>query len=143
MNKAVARWGTWNPAWGPSYKLKLPPRGGYFTGNGYVLTFWGLIMRKDIRALFEQFKRTSFPDLGQAVGDFALYDSLMAGTISSFLEGAKISPAAIPAPDHETEEVLRVLKRKAKPTKQETDFLKYAQLLGELRVEIAKAANAA
>jgi hypothetical protein len=102
----------------------------------------GLMMSKNIRVLFEDFKNTPFPELGKAVGDFAFYDSLMAGTVSSFLDGAKVAPDAIPAPDHEAEEALKVLKKKAKPTEQEADFLKYAQLLGELRAEVAKAVNA-
>jgi hypothetical protein len=101
------------------------------------------MMSKDIRVLFEQFKDTPFPELGKAVGDFAFYDSLMAGTVSSFLDGAKISSDAIPAPDHDTEETLKVLNKKAKPTEQEADFLKYAQLLGELRAKVVKAVNAA
>ena len=76
------------------------------------------------------------------VGDFAFYDSLMSGMVSSFLDGAKIDPDAIPTPDPATEEVLKILKKKVKPTKLEADFLKYALLLEELRGEVAKALKA-
>ena len=40
-NKGAATWGTWNPKWAPSWRLKMPPQGGYFTGDGRILTFWG------------------------------------------------------------------------------------------------------
>jgi hypothetical protein len=39
-NKASAKWGKWNPGWAPSYRLKVPPKGGYFTKTGKILTFW-------------------------------------------------------------------------------------------------------
>lgn len=96
-------------------------------------------MSKAIRALFEQLKKTPFPELGKVVGDFTLYDSLVAGTASSYLDGAIISPDSVPAPDYETEEALKTLKKKPKLTEQEADLLEYAQLLDRLRKEIAKA----
>lgn len=37
---AIAIWGTWNPVWAPSFRIKLPPRGGYFSRTGKILTFW-------------------------------------------------------------------------------------------------------
>jgi hypothetical protein len=40
INGGSAVWGTHNPGWAPSYKLKLPPRGGYFTASGAILTYW-------------------------------------------------------------------------------------------------------
>lgn len=39
-HEASAFWGTWNRTWPPSYRLKLPPRGGYFTRAGKMLTYW-------------------------------------------------------------------------------------------------------
>ena len=103
------------------------------------LDLLGLTMNKYIRVLFEQFKTVPFPELGKTVGDFALYDSLMAGTVSSYLDGANIVPEAIPIPDQETERMLKVLKKKVRPTRPEADFLNYAQLLNELRAQVAKA----
>src|SRR5947209_19113566 len=39
-NRSAAVWGTWNAAWARSFRLKVPPRGGYFTSTGGILTFW-------------------------------------------------------------------------------------------------------
>ena len=38
--KSAATWGIWNPKWSPAWRIKIPPRGGYFTANGDILTFW-------------------------------------------------------------------------------------------------------
>lgn len=40
QNKGQAQWGRWNPNWEPSFRLKIGDRGGYFTGDGRVLTYW-------------------------------------------------------------------------------------------------------
>jgi hypothetical protein len=98
----------------------------------------GLIMSKSVRVLFDQLRNTPFPQLGRMVGDFALYDTLLAGTVSSFLAGARVDVEAIPVPDRQTEATLNVLKKKTNLNMQEADFLKYAQLLEELREEITK-----
>jgi hypothetical protein len=99
------------------------------------------MMNQKIRVLFEEFKSTPFPQLGKVVGDFALYDSLMAGTVSSFLDGDKVDLEDIPVPDKETEETLNVLEKSPKLDEQEADFVKYAQLLHTLREEITKTIN--
>jgi RHS repeat-associated protein len=39
-NKGQAQWGTWNPKWAPSYRLKVGDKGGYFTSDGRILTYW-------------------------------------------------------------------------------------------------------
>ena len=39
-NKGQAEWGQWNPKWKPSFKLKIGDKGGYFTADGRVLTYW-------------------------------------------------------------------------------------------------------
>jgi hypothetical protein len=39
-NKAQAQWGKWNPNWEPSYRLKVGNRGGYYTADGQVLSYW-------------------------------------------------------------------------------------------------------
>ncbi len=96
-------------------------------------------MKKNIRALFEKLKNTPFPLLGKEVGNFPLYDSLMAGTVSSFLSGEKIDLDAMPTADKETEEFLKRLRKKGKLNGQETEFLGYVQHLKELGEEIKKA----
>jgi hypothetical protein len=96
-------------------------------------------MKKSIRDRFETFKKMPFPKLGKTVGDFPLYDSLLAGTVASFLDGAKLDLASIPAPDAETEETVRALRRKSRLSVQEAEFVKYVDFLEQLRVEITKA----
>jgi hypothetical protein len=99
-------------------------------------------MNRDIHALFEQLRNTPFPALGKVIGDFALYDSLLAGTVSSFLAGAKVDVEAVPILDQQTAATLSALKKKKTLYRQEADFLKYAQLWDELREEVIKAVKA-
>jgi hypothetical protein len=90
-------------------------------------------MSTRIRALFEQLQSLPFPQLGKLIGDFPLYDSLLAGTVTSYLAGAKLEREAIPVPDKEAADMVKALKKKPKLTRQESDFVKYAQLLNQLR----------
>ncbi len=113
-----------------------------FYWNWKHLDFLGPMMSRDIRVLFEEFKNAPFPELGKVVGDFVLYDSLIAGTVSSFIHGVKIDVEAIPVPDKKTAEMLKGLKKKPKLDGLEAEFVKYAQLLEELREEVTKALKA-
>jgi hypothetical protein len=117
-----------------------PAQGRLLHRNRENRDFLGLILTKRMHALFEKLKKTPFPEMGKVVGDFALYDSLMAGTASSYLDGAIIHLDAVPVPDQETVQLLNALQKKAKLAPHEADFLSYAQLLDELRTEIIKAA---
>ena len=69
-------------------------------------------MNTRISVLFEELRNTPFPELGKIVGDFPLYDALVAGTASSFLRGAKVDREAIPQPDPETNAMLTSLRKK-------------------------------
>jgi hypothetical protein len=100
-------------------------------------------MDKDIHALFAHLRNTPFPSLGRAVGDFVLYESLLAGTVCTFLAGGQIDPEAVPVPDEETEARLNALAMKSTLDRNETDLLKYAQLLNELREAVVQAVTAA
>jgi|SRR5579875_867783 hypothetical protein len=99
-------------------------------------------MSKSISVLFDELRNIPFPELGKVIGDFVLYDSLLAGTASSFLAGVPIDLEAIPVPDQETETALNTLEKKSTLDRQEAEFLKYAQLLDELRKKIIKAIKA-
>jgi hypothetical protein len=102
-----------------------------------------LTMNKKFDALFKDLRNLPFPALGKVIGDFALYDSLLAGTVSSFLQGAGFPAKGIPCPDEQTAQMLVLLKNKQKPNKQENEFLKYAELLEKLRNELVKAGRSA
>ncbi len=75
--------------------------------------------------------------MGKVVGDFGLYDSLLAGTVASFLAGLHLED--IPGPDEESEQILVLLKNKQNRNQQETEFLEYGELLERLRSELVKA----
>jgi hypothetical protein len=40
QNRQLAQWGTWNPMWAPSFRLKIAGKGGYFTALDEILTYW-------------------------------------------------------------------------------------------------------
>ena len=134
--------GNLEPRLGTILQAKPSSTGRLFHRKWKDPNLLGLMMNQRIRVLFEHFKNAPFPPLGKVVGDFPLYDSLMAGTVSSFLNGAKVDLEAIPVPDRETEKTLNCLKKKTRLDSQEAEFLKYAQLLDELREEVTKAINA-
>jgi hypothetical protein len=96
-----------------------------------------------IRSLLNEFKNVPFPLLGKELGDFPLYDSLLAGIASSLAENAKIDLGFVPAPDKEAQALFDLLKSKSGCTPEEAQFLKYYRLLEELRHEIIRAAKAA
>jgi hypothetical protein len=97
-------------------------------------------MNQKIDSLSNALKKLPFPALGKVVGDFAFYDSLLAGAVTSFLRGASIDPHGIPGPDEQSAVKLALLKNKLKPNIPETEFLKYAELLEQLRSELIKEA---
>ncbi len=92
----------------------------------------------DIQQLFDSLRRRPFPSLGRVVGNFGLYDALLAGTASSYLAGLPLTPETVPEPDPETQGTLNMLANKAALNAEEREFLEYAELLEQLRQEILK-----
>jgi len=92
-----------------------------------------------IRDLYDELKKLPFPELGKVIGDFPLYDSLLAGTANSILKKKRISIEAIPAPDSETEQKFKSLKQKADLDPAEQEFVAYFNLLENLRHEMIHA----
>jgi RHS repeat-associated protein len=39
-NRGQAEWGKWNQNWQESFRLKVGDRGGYYTADGKILTYW-------------------------------------------------------------------------------------------------------
>jgi hypothetical protein len=39
-NRGQAQWGKWNPNWEESFRLKIGGKGGYYTKDGKILTYW-------------------------------------------------------------------------------------------------------
>ncbi len=81
-----------------------------------------------IRALFAELEKMPFPPLGKNIGDFPLYESLLAGTVASFLEGRKLTLEEIPAPDAETEKGVCHIKEMGKLDKQQPSLLNISSI---------------
>ena len=95
-------------------------------------------MANAVRTLFERLQKLPFPQLGKGVGDFPLYDSLIAGTASSVLQGATVDRESIAVLDNVTEEVLNTLKIKPHLTNRKFEFVEYARLLEKLGAKSLK-----
>ena len=39
-NQDKAQWGKWNSKWEEAYKIKVGDKGGYYTADGKILTYW-------------------------------------------------------------------------------------------------------
>jgi hypothetical protein len=87
----------------------------------------------NVQDLYEQLKQKPFPVLGKHVGDFVLYDSLIAGCAAQASRGKIIPPEEIPAPDKETLRQVAQLRNKDRRNYQEQDFLEYFDLLDKIR----------
>jgi hypothetical protein len=90
-------------------------------------------MKNRIALLYESFKRLPFPALGGQIGDFPLYDSLLAGFAHSFLTGSKPDAASIPLPDSGTIQKVRNLRRKKNLSEEERLFINYFESIESLR----------
>lgn len=91
-------------------------------------------MLSEIQALYEQLRATSFPALGKQIGDFALYDSLLAGCVDRATRGESIPHADIPMPDDETLRCVGELRLKHELDSDEAEFLHYFELQERIRV---------
>jgi hypothetical protein len=96
----------------------------------------GMGMLEDINSLWESFEKRPFPRLGGAVGDFLLYDSCFAGTVSQYLAGKSIGVDDWLLPDDGTVKAVSRLRQKTLLTPDEQDFLDYIARMDELRQKI-------
>ena len=86
-------------------------------------------MSSTIQGLFNRLCQLPFPSIGKRVGDFPLYDSMVAGCASRAAAGETISEAEIPVPDDDTAAYVATLREKKDPTEEEHAFLVYVALL--------------
>ena len=93
-------------------------------------------MSYEIQQIYERLRATPFPVLGKTVGDFALYDSLLAGCADRAARGEPVAVAEIPIPDSETAACVNELRRKQILGPEERDFLSYFDLLEQMRVAL-------
>jgi hypothetical protein len=93
-------------------------------------------MSIDLAELYSRFLSMRFPALGKSIGNFPLYDGIVAGAISSYLQGADVHPADIEPPDHQTLDEITALFSKSELSDDEKYFLEYWRTLEELRLRV-------
>jgi hypothetical protein len=93
-------------------------------------------MRTEAQKYLEYIKKLPFPRMGKNVGDFALYDSLLVGFATRYVNGESLSPENIPAPDAGTRATVSAISSKTVPSKDEAAFVAYFKALESLRNEM-------
>lgn len=93
-------------------------------------------MPSAIRALYARLRSTPFPDFGKRVGDFVLYDSLLAGCADRAARGEAVPSADVPVPDEETLRRVDELKGRGRLDDSEAEFLRYFELLEQIRASL-------
>src|SRR5262245_40526346 len=90
-----------------------------------------------VRMLLNRIKAEPFPNMGKAMGDFVLYDALLAGTATSAVAHRPVAVDDIPIPDAETVEIVNGLRTRTSLSISENEFVAYFDLLIELRDAVA------
>lgn len=90
-------------------------------------------MSIEVRSVYQRLLETRFPALGKHVGDFPLYDSLLAGCASRASRGEPIAATEVPEPDDETTNHVAALRHRESRSEEEQAFLSYFELLEQLR----------
>lgn len=95
----------------------------------------------NIKQLYERLRETPFPEYGKLVGDFVLYDSLLAGCADRFYRGESVCTSEVPVPDEETMFCIRQLQNKKELNKEEFNFLQYFVLLEDIQQALTDVKN--
>lgn len=90
----------------------------------------------EVRDLYERLRGLPFPALGKQVGDFPLYDSLLAGCADRAYRGQQVDIAEVPVPDEETAKQVALLRKKDRLSMEEAAFLEYFDTLECLRLAL-------
>lgn len=93
---------------------------------------------QDIKQLYERLRQMPFPTLGKEVGDFPLYDSLLAGYAERVSQGQQVNPSEVPLPDEETVKYVRELGARKTLSATERAFLEYFELLEQIQLALQK-----
>jgi len=87
----------------------------------------------DVKTLYLRLRGMPWPTLAGRVGDFPLYESLLAGYADRVVHGDLTDVSSVPTPDDETVAYVRKLRTKTDRAEEEIDFLEYFDLLEEIR----------
>ena len=88
---------------------------------------------KDMKLLYARLCALRFPSLGRSIGNFALYDALLAGFASRAAQGCLVNVAEVPVPDEQTITQVTKLRAKGSRSQDEMAFLDYFDALEEIR----------
>lgn len=91
-------------------------------------------------ALLKELEARPFPRLGRSIGDFPLYDSLLAGAAERASNSA-VQESPVPEADEATLAEVQELRGKPTCSVEEREFLEYFDLLEKIRQEISKQAK--
>jgi hypothetical protein len=91
---------------------------------------------KTVKSLYERFRALPFPALGRSIGDFPLYEALLAGCASRVANGYLLDLSTVPSPDDGTLEAVAELRAKAALSADERAFLEYFELMEEIRLAL-------
>jgi hypothetical protein len=76
----------------------------------------------DIRDLYERLRATPWPSRAGRVGDFALYESLLAGCADRVVRGGLLDVSTVPIPDEDTVIHVGMLREKRIPLPRRSRF---------------------
>jgi hypothetical protein len=90
-------------------------------------------MPNEIQALYGRLRELPFPALGKQIGEFPLYDGLVAGCADRASRGETVSAAEVPGPDTETLRYVSEVSDRGASGKEELAFIEYFNLLEDVR----------
>ncbi|MCP4547324.1 MAG: hypothetical protein GY835_12775 [bacterium] len=95
-------------------------------------------LNQSMKDLYERLRTLPFPNLGKRVGDFALYDALLAGCADRASRGGCVECSEVPVPAEETVNQVELLRKKDHISAEESAFLQYFDVLEQLRVALER-----
>jgi len=91
---------------------------------------------KNVKQLYERLSALPAPVLGMSIGDFPLYEALLAGCADRVAEGHLLDLSKVPSPDEGTLRAVTELRAKPALTADEREFLEYFDLVEEIRLAL-------
>lgn len=99
------------------------------------------MMTEKVDATYRRLREMPFPSRGRHIGDFPLYDALLAGIADRYCQGQAVRAKEIPVPDRETVAWVESHRGQEGLTTEEREFLEYFELLESLRKLLEEAAE--
>lgn len=86
-----------------------------------------------VKQLYERLRALPWPSLGGSIGDFPLFEALIAGCAHRVANGQFLDRSTVPRPDEGTLKAVASLRAKPSLSTDEQAFLEYFDLLEEIR----------